>query len=165
MDFTTGSRGALQAGVCKIFLYFNQSVFTLDPIPLTAIRVLNSTIPAYVKNGSVLEITIPSDVTITNNFPVEITITLSAGIQVDSALNVNSFLNSGPRKGAPSADRLAGTNEYSAKTSAETTSENFIGNPLPVELAHFNVVFSEDRQQPKLSWIIMTEKENYGFIL
>jgi len=161
--FTTGARGALQAGSGKIYLDFDQSVFTLDPMPLTTMRIMNSIVPAYTLNGSVLELTVPSDVTITNNFPVEVVITSSAGIQAAPDLTPAPALRKGASSGkAPS---IAATNDYSANTSSETNQDIFVGNPLPVELSSFSVELQKETMKPLLRWTTVTEKENYGFIL
>jgi len=164
--FTTGARGALQAGVGKIYLDFDQSVFTLDPMPITTMRIMNSIVPAYALNGSVLELTVPSDVTITNNFPVEVVITSSAGIQAAPDL-APAFTGSAPLKSSSSgkAPTIAGINEYAANTSSETSEDFFVGNPLPVELSAFSVELQKETMKPLLKWSTLTEKENYGFIL
>ncbi|TNE71316.1 T9SS type A sorting domain-containing protein [bacterium] len=165
-SFSTGSRGALQAGTGKIFLNFDQSQFNNIPIPSNTIRVLGSITNNFVKNGNTLEITIPADVTIGNDFPVEVTVSSAAGIQVDP--NLESQAAPTIMKGLAGSNQppiSTGLNDYSASTSAETTTQTNTSNPLPVELAFFEVVLNESEMKPQLNWATFTETENLGFTL
>lgn len=166
-SFSTGAQGALQAGVGRIFLDFDQSVFNEVSIPLSSIKVLGSNVTTMSQNGSVLEITVPGDVTIGNNFSVEVTITTAAGIQVDPTLEPASIAEGVVmRKASSSTTNPSITNnEYDAYTSSEQNNESWVGNPLPIELGVFQVYLNSQEKKPQIRWTTLTEQENYGFML
>ncbi|TNE71733.1 T9SS type A sorting domain-containing protein [bacterium] len=164
-SFNTGNRGALQAGVSTIYLDFDQSVFTVNPVPTSSVKVLGSTVTTIVKNGSVLEIRVPADVTIGNNFPVEVTFTDAAGIQVDPGLTTSSASPSIMKAATNSTPTTSGTNDYTAYTSAETNLETNPSNPLPVELSRFEVILDQATKKPLIKWTTQTETQNYGFTI
>lgn len=165
-SFSTGGQGALQAGVGKIYLNFAQSIFNNEIIPANTVRVLGSVVSTINKTGSLLEITVPNDVSIGSNFPVQVTISSAAGIQVDPSLPVpSSVIQTSLTKKASSGatSPTIQNNEFEAYTSAEQESESYVGNPLPIELGVFNVVLDQSSSKPEVRWTTLTELENYGF--
>lgn len=155
-SFTTGARGRIRPGVGKIYFDFDQSVFTLGTIPTSTVKINGTSVAAVAIAGSVVEITVPASVTIGVSEAATVQFLSGAGIKVDPALG----------KRRPGSDaRIAGTNNYSAYTSPETTPSSYQGNPLPVILSYFTVIKDETTGKPKLDWETYTELNNYRFFV
>lgn len=156
--FTTGEFGRLEPGVGKIFLdYNNSATFENLTINTNELTVEGSEPVAVTRNTALIEITVPTNVSIGNNDEVTVVISDAAGIVRVGTASKTSYKS----KAAPETTPTIQEDVYSAYTSAEPTSSTS-STVLPVELISFDVSLNNN-DQPTLTWSTATEKENYGF--
>lgn len=164
-NFTTGPRGGMQAGVGRIFLDFDQSVFTNPTIPTTAVRVNGTNAKDVQRAGSLVTVTIPNTATINNNSSVTVVFTAGAGIQLDPNLAPSKLRKVPPSDLLPGGGfEVSSSNQYSVYTSTEPDPQTAESNPLPIELAEFKAETGR-LGEVTIRWTTATELENYGFYI
>lgn len=157
-NFNTGARGALQPGVGTIILDFAGSVFSIDPVPASAVTILGSPVNTVITDVAAgkLTLVVPNDVTIGNNFPTTIHIAPSGGIEINPTL--------GAAKKTPIAEIMS-SETFAVETSAEPVPQSQDLNPLPIKLGSFEVRLGDDQKSARVEWVTFTELENYGFLV
>ena len=166
--FRTGSQGALEPGVGQLFLEFgdNNAIFNNDPIPSSSVTINGIQLEDPVRrppvdarftslDTTVVELIVPSTVTIGNNDSVTVIFSDAAGIEVDPTL---------AKVGSKSRNTIQANSDFEASSSAETIADIDSGNPLPIELTSFTVEANVD-EYPELRWVTETERENFGFYI
>ncbi len=160
-SFYTGELGALQAGRGTIKMLAPSFITLPGYIDRSAIMVNNIRPQEIIIEGNLLKLKVPSSVAIQETDRVQVIITRTAGIILNSGIIMQDSENSGNNLLEEEEEER---DYFQIATSAEPEFVNSSDNVvLPVELSDF--ALSANNHRVTLSWITHTEYENFGFYI